>query len=282
MSRRSRTNAHSLKPRACRFPRIRAVALVAILGIIAWSVDPIASRELDAKASPNSQVPVVDQWSDTTQVFRNPDGSESATIGASSIQARDPHSPSGWSPIDTTLEISGDSVQPQLVDGSLSLSNGGTAPLATMEFEGVTFSISWPTSLPAPTLDGDSATYAEVLPATDLVVRAQAQGFEESLIIDTPPTEPLVIDLPITVEGATATLNDDGTVLLTDSRAIVEGTIPAPRDVGLGHRPGHRGADQVRDCPHFADHLRQRDPDAGAPSRPSLLLRPGGHVSGYP
>jgi hypothetical protein len=37
----------------------------------------------------------------------------------------------------------------------------------TLTREGHTFTLSWPTPLPAPTLSGDSATYADVLPDVD-------------------------------------------------------------------------------------------------------------------
>jgi hypothetical protein len=55
-------------------------------------------------------------------------------------------------------------------------SAGATASLATLADGSKSVSIGWPTKLPEPVLDGDTALYANVLPDVDLKIRANAAG----------------------------------------------------------------------------------------------------------
>ena len=51
-------------------------------------------------------VAVLDAWTETTQVYANPDGTIAATIASEPIQAPDPTSETGWSPIAARIELS--------------------------------------------------------------------------------------------------------------------------------------------------------------------------------
>jgi hypothetical protein len=90
-----------------------------------------------------------------------------------------------WKDLDTTLVKRADgSVGPVVAATSMAFSGGGAAqPLVTFERAGRRLSLSWPTALPAPVLDGDSATYAQVLPGVDLRVQAEADGASEVLVV---------------------------------------------------------------------------------------------------
>ncbi|GIF83152.1 hypothetical protein Cba03nite_45010 [Catellatospora bangladeshensis] len=89
-----------------------------------------------------------------------------------------------WAPIDLTLSASahGD-VRPAVSSADVRFSAGGPNPLVTLVRAGHRFELSWPAALPAPVLDGDSATYQEVLPDVDLVARATRTGFTHVLVI---------------------------------------------------------------------------------------------------
>ncbi|MEW2298007.1 hypothetical protein ABZ719_35845 [Streptomyces sp. NPDC006743] len=82
-------------------------------------------------------------------------------------------------------------------------------------------SLSWPTALPQPVLDGDSALYKSVLPGVDLKVIAEVDGFSEDLIINTPQAaaDPAVQSIKLGVSTVGVTLTDAGTGSLTATDA---------------------------------------------------------------
>ncbi|WP_330345432.1 FG-GAP-like repeat-containing protein [Streptomyces longwoodensis] len=93
-----------------------------------------------------------------------------------------------WKALDDTLVRRSDgSVGPALSTTRLTLSGGGKGPLAVMKDHGRSLSLTVPASLgplPAPSLDGSSATYADVLAGVDLKVTADTQGgFSEVLVV---------------------------------------------------------------------------------------------------
>ncbi|MEN3613673.1 RICIN domain-containing protein [Plantactinospora sp. ZYX-F-223] len=89
-----------------------------------------------------------------------------------------------WVPIDTRLvrdAVGG--VSPAATPIGLRLSGGGSGPLVTAEQDGAELALTWPAPLPAPVLDGDTATYPGVLPGVDLQVRVSAVGFSQFLVV---------------------------------------------------------------------------------------------------
>jgi hypothetical protein len=76
-------------------------------------------------------------------------------------------------------------VGPAASVAEVAFSAGGTGALVTLTRAGKTFTLSWPGVLPAPAVAGDSATYAEVLPGVDMVVRATHSGFTHVLVVKT-------------------------------------------------------------------------------------------------
>ncbi|SBT38136.1 LamG domain-containing protein [Micromonospora auratinigra] len=89
-----------------------------------------------------------------------------------------------WRPIDTRLQKNADgSVAPIATLADLSFSAGGTAPAVRLPVPGGEVSLSWPGTLPAPRIDGDSAVYESVLPDVDLRLRALTDGFTWVLVV---------------------------------------------------------------------------------------------------
>ncbi|GLY43001.1 hypothetical protein Amsp01_090240 [Amycolatopsis sp. NBRC 101858] len=82
------------------------------------------------------------------------------------------------------------SVGPKAVAVDVKLNPGGsgsaTVPIVQAGQDGKEVGLKWTSDLPAPTLDGDTATYGEVLPGVDLTVKAVPEGFTENLVIKTP------------------------------------------------------------------------------------------------
>ncbi len=97
-----------------------------------------------------------------------------------------------------------------------------------MRRAGREFALAWPYGkLPTPEVEGDTATYAEVLPDVDLTVRAEADGFGHLLIVKTPEAaaDPRLarIDLGMTTDGLKVAEDATGAIVAED--AEVGGTV---------------------------------------------------------
>ncbi|ALG10712.1 hypothetical protein AOZ06_30870 [Kibdelosporangium phytohabitans] len=134
-----------------------------------------------ASATAAEPVELTELRTETTRVFANPSGTRTMEVYAGPVRTRrNGH----WQPIDTTLVRAADgSVSPRATVTGLRLSGGGTGPFVTAERDGKEFSLSWPGKLPSPQLNGDTATYPEVLPGVDLRVRADSDGFSQLLMV---------------------------------------------------------------------------------------------------
>ncbi|MFC0038645.1 ricin-type beta-trefoil lectin domain protein [Actinomadura rayongensis] len=109
-----------------------------------------------------------------------------------------------WRTLDPTLHADpGHGISPAVSAAGLQLSAGGSGPLATLTTEGHRLSLTWPTALPAPEIDGASATYPDVLPDVDLIVTVTPQGaFSDTLAVKTAEAakNPALSQLKLTIE----------------------------------------------------------------------------------
>jgi hypothetical protein len=136
-------------------------------------------------AACNARVEVLGERSETAQVFAKPSGGMTME---ESVVPRFAKRPDGsWTDVDTTLQLNADgSVAPKAAVLPISFSGGGTDAFATLRDGAQNIALTWPEgSLPKPTLEGNKARYAEVLPGVDLTVTASATGFSHSLIVKT-------------------------------------------------------------------------------------------------
>jgi hypothetical protein len=119
-------------------------------------------------------VPVEAAKTATDEVTANPDG----TLAVSTSVLPTRKKVNGvWRDLDATLQRNPDgSLSPAVTTNRLTLSSGGSGPMATMSSGGMSVAFTLPMALPEPTLDGDAATYPDVLPDVDLVVTADRQG----------------------------------------------------------------------------------------------------------
>ncbi|MEW2545050.1 LamG domain-containing protein [Streptomyces sp. NPDC047002] len=89
-----------------------------------------------------------------------------------------------WAQIDTTLAKTSDGgVRARATTTDVRFSGGGDAHLVTLSKGARSLSLQWPHVLPRPTVEGSSATYADVLPGVDLKVTAVSAGFTQVLIV---------------------------------------------------------------------------------------------------
>ncbi|MET8151339.1 LamG domain-containing protein [Actinoplanes sp. NPDC049668] len=149
----------------------------------AASSAPTEGAAAKAAARSGKRVEALSKRTEFTQVFAEPDGR--LVYEASAVPQRVRHADGTWSDIDLTLAKSADGLlRPAVSAADVRFSAGGKDPLVTLVQDGKSMTLGWPlASLPAPALSADSATYAEVLPGVDLVVRATHTGFTHVLVV---------------------------------------------------------------------------------------------------
>ncbi|MGI5522562.1 LamG domain-containing protein [Micromonospora sp. CA-259024] len=182
--------------------RLVVGAVVALLGasslaVPAQAAPPAAARQptgvseaADAGSAAaaarrsGQRVEVASARTELTQVFANPSGDFTAEMA---VQPQRVHRPNGsWADVDLTLIRDSGSWRPAASVADVRFSDGGAAAAVVLSRQGRSFSLSWPGGLPRPSVSGDAATYAEVLPGTDLVLRATRTGFTHVFVVKTP------------------------------------------------------------------------------------------------
>ncbi|MEV0618046.1 LamG-like jellyroll fold domain-containing protein [Nonomuraea sp. NPDC050404] len=217
--------------------------------------DPEESATALARGS-GRPVEVESLRSETRTVFAKPDGTLSMELNVRPIRVR---KDDRWVPVDTTLRLRPDgAIEPVATAVGLTFSGGGSAPLARLSRGAKSMALGWTGTLPKPTLNGDTATYAEVMPGVDLQVTADVDGFSHLLVVKSRAAAANLTELafPLAAEGLTlesdkagnleATDENDGTIFIaptpkmwdsegiTSPQALKEGRSPEAREATMG------------------------------------------------
>lgn len=169
---------------------------------------PDAVSAMVTARSSGKRVEDLSQRDELTRVFANPDGTWSSETASEPERVQDEDGV--WHDIDTTLVPRDGGVAPAHAATDLVFSGGGDHVFATMTTKGQKVDWRWPTALPKPTLDGATATYADVLPNADLVVTADGSGFTHSVLLHEAPSRPVRFTIPVVTRGAGLTKNAQG------------------------------------------------------------------------
>ncbi|WP_328323587.1 RICIN domain-containing protein [Kribbella sp. NBC_00382] len=197
-------------------------------------VDPAAAADVGPAAEARRTgrpVELVDERSETADLFVQPDGNHTLTQYAEPVRAR---KGTGWAPIDTTLAVGSDGlVRPGATVTPLTLSGGGDdTPLVVLGNKKTQVRMSWPAALPRPVLDKNVATYPDVLPGVDLKIRAESDSFAQVLVVKTPEAakNPALRTLrfPLAGTGVTIATKSDGTTVATDAKGTTVFTAGSP------------------------------------------------------
>ncbi|MFF4195698.1 LamG-like jellyroll fold domain-containing protein [Nonomuraea sp. NPDC001831] len=215
-----------------------------------WTVStdpkPTEAEALAAAEATGQLVEVLAERGETREVYATPEGTMYVNDRLAPIRKKQGDT---WVPLYNGLRFQDGTVRPysSLVD--LRLSAGGTGPMATLTRSGHTMSLTWPTALPTPTLDGDTAVYAGVLgPDVDLRVRATADGFAHTLVVKTPAAaqDPRLASLTLGLSAPTLTVStgadgtqeavdpDNGAVIFEAPRPVMWDSAAAPPAAGTG------------------------------------------------
>lgn len=172
-----------------------ALVVALVFGLSsATSPDPVLVAVSDAALTEDAavaaaraggeRVRVESVTSETTEVWANPDGTFTSTSFARPVRTR---RSGAWVDLDRRLVRSADGVvRPAAAVVDLELTAGaGGAPFVRAGTGELAVGLGWFEALPAPTLSGATATYAEVFPGVDLKVTAEDLGFSQVLVVKT-------------------------------------------------------------------------------------------------
>ncbi|GAA0580088.1 hypothetical protein GCM10009534_12800 [Kribbella sandramycini] len=116
-------------------------------------------------------------------VYAQPDGTSMAELSPGPVRVRRGN---GWAPIDPTLARTVDgTLVAKATAADVVFSGGGTGPMIRYGKPGSRITLTWPGVLPTPELDGATATYRNVRPDVDLVLKAEPAGYTQHLVVKT-------------------------------------------------------------------------------------------------
>ena len=190
---------------------------------------------LDALArakSTGSPVVVEAMTTEGSRTTANADGTLTTTDNAQAVRTR---RNGAWADLDSTLRTNADgTISPAVASTALTLSGGGSGPMATVTTDdGKKLGLNAPFTLPAPALDGATATYADVLPGVDLQLTAlPVGGWRDVIVVHTAEAaaNPALKTLrfPVTAQGLNVTSDTAGAIDVKDDSGTVRFRSPAP------------------------------------------------------
>ncbi len=247
---------------------------------------PTQTAALAEAARCGGRVEVEAARTETDTVWANPIGT--VTLERSIVPKRVRQDSGGWAAVDTTLiPAPGGGLQPRSTTAKVHFSGGGQGPLATIGSPHGTVRLSWPTALPVPRADGDTAVYSDVLPDVDLRVRAVVTGFTYVLVVKTraAAANPALRMLRLPFSGDKLTMRNHGAgiqAVNSAGKAIFGSSAGSMWDSGTGSTTSNAAADAVRgrsgqpatSTPNEAGELARRAAVGAQMSGTALQLTP--------
>jgi hypothetical protein len=193
---------------------------------------PDAAAALVLARQTGKPVRITEQTTETSESFAMPDGEIEATVAAGVVRF---HRDGRWVPVDLTLRRGdGGTVEPVAHPADLTLSAGRAAPtgeLASIDAGAGRISLGWNGVLPSPVLQGNKATYPDLMPDVDLVVEATRTGFEQFVVLKSRAAVGQIDQLSLPLQGAGAARvtedSDGGFDIVNDSGKVIA-AVPTP------------------------------------------------------
>ncbi|MFC7303221.1 LamG-like jellyroll fold domain-containing protein [Streptomyces monticola] len=210
---------------------------------------PRALSESEALAEAKrvgESVEIASQRGESSEVFATPEGELEAREYLRPVWAR---VDGEWRKVDTGLVATDGMVKPKAATVDLEFSGGGSEPLVRMTRAGRELALYWPGNLPAPDLEGNTATYPDVLPGVDLRMGAQEDGFTQLLVVKTAEaaasTKLAELRLQLAADGMDVRETAQGGLEAVDQGAkgaVFEAPRPVMWDSGTGPQSEGAGA----------------------------------------
>ncbi|MFK4481947.1 hypothetical protein ABH929_000677 [Curtobacterium sp. AB7] len=193
-------------------------------------------------------VTVSDETTPTSLLTANPDGSFTVTQDTIPVRTQQAGQ---WIPVETDLvPVDQSWIAPKATDTHVRFSRGGTDTVAQVQTDtGAWVSESWPAggALPSPTIDGATATYADVLPEVDLRLTATPSGMAEVLVVNTPEAaaNPDLQQVELQMHGATVSTSSTASTATATDGSTLQSSKPTwwdSSDGGDADGPGGAGS----------------------------------------
>jgi hypothetical protein len=193
--------------------------------------DQETDKAVEKAEDSGQRVEILSHRTETGRLYANPDGTFTQEESATAQRVRKGNV---LVDIDPTLVKGSDgSLHTKATETEMEFSGGGSGPLVTIVRDGRSLALSWPSALPAPVVDGNKATYPEVLPGVDLAVQAGAAGFSELLVVKNAKAaaDPALtsVSFKLAANGVTVRTDAGGNMTAVDPAGQQVFTAPAPR-----------------------------------------------------
>ncbi|MGV9907235.1 DNRLRE domain-containing protein [Streptomyces sp. NPDC003388] len=172
----------------------------------------------------NRRIEILAERTETSSAYADPNGSLTTEAFAAQIRVKQDGK---WKDIDTTLSDTGADLTPETAAARIAVSDGGDTDLASVSDGGKTFGLGWQDTLPAPHVDGDTASYA-LGEGETLKVTALPEGFSQNVLLDQAPHGPVTYRIPLELHGLRLSEAKSGHLLLKDSSGDLVAEAPAP------------------------------------------------------
>ncbi|MFF0484863.1 DNRLRE domain-containing protein [Streptomyces sp. NPDC004435] len=191
---------------------------------------------------------VLGERSEDASVFVNPDGS--TTVEAYTGPVRIKNADGQWEDVNTDLIDTGANLTPVAAPAQVQISDGGSGVLASVKDGKHLFGLKWGQALPAPDINGDTATYA-LGPGQLMTVQALPQGFEQSVVLTERPDEKLEYRFPLAMTGLKLSQAENRHLVLESlsGEVIAEASAPMMWDSSIDPAsgdPAHRAEIETR------------------------------------
>jgi YD repeat-containing protein len=207
-----------------------AALLVALLGGTSSRADDPGASVVPSPgfAGPAGGAEVPALRTESSRTYRKADGSYQAQVSAGPVNYRD--ASGDWKPIDTDLASDGSGgLETTDTAAKVSLPESLDDPAkVTAGSRWVSFELTGADGDAAPTADGSTATYEDVLDGVDSTYDAQPTGVKETLTLadaSAPASYRYTLDAS---SGLTAALLENGTVVFRDAGGVTRFWLPAP------------------------------------------------------
>ncbi|WP_217197353.1 LamG domain-containing protein [Streptomyces buecherae] len=230
---------------------------------------------LQRAAATGKKVEVTTARTESGEVYATPGGDLESVEHLRPVRTR---ADGRWQPVDTTLRSAPSGrLSPRGATVGLEFSGGGQGPAVRLERAGRALSLGWPTPLPEPRLEGDTAVYQNVMPDVDLRLSAQPDGFSQLLVVKSAKAaasdELAALRLHIDTNGVTVRETGHGGVEAVDpaaDSAVFEAAGPmmwdsstAVSQAGGGSDTDRKSTGGEREAPRSAEAAGADPPGMG-------------------